>query len=99
MARGNILLRGDEGVLDRGPRHLPVLKAHPFRRRPGEVWLRCIDTTVPLLDVLDGAYQEHANQFPEHTVCAFSLAEHRAVECSASWPLGVVCCSILFKRA
>lgn len=69
---GIFSLRGDEGVLDRGPRHLPVLKAHPFRRRLGEVWLGCIDTTVPLLDVLEGHIRSTQINFQStHSLCAF----------------------------
>lgn len=37
-------------------------------------------------------------QKAQHTSLCVSLAEPLAVECSASWPLGVVCCLILFKQ-
>lgn len=40
-------------------------------RRLGEVWLRCITTTVLLLDIAPRAYQVTRRQIPEHTVCAF----------------------------
>lgn len=44
------------------------------------------------------ACNSRSTQYTHTQVCAFSLAEPLAVECSASWPLGVVCCLILFKQ-
>lgn len=91
---------GVEGVRNRGSHGTCLfLKAHPFRRRLGMTLLRCITTTVAAFRYPRRAISGVRKQIPEqHSLCV-SLAESRAVECSASWPLGVVCCLILFKQA
>lgn len=72
MEERNFLSRGDGGVVDRGPRHLPVLKAHPLWRRPGKMWLKVYRCYRAAFRCPWRAYQDARMQFQStQSVCFF----------------------------